>query len=71
MVTKVFAPWVFEELKNYLKYVNFVTVSYSTPKHKHVKKFPILVCRFQEYDLEHPVNKKSLFLWKSQGKLHR
>jgi hypothetical protein len=66
--TNVYVPWAPEELKNYLKCMNFDTVSCDTSNHKHVKQLPILVRYFQGYDLENPVKNK-LLLWKSQGKL--
>jgi hypothetical protein len=37
VVTNMYAPWVLEELKNYLNCVNFVTVSYNSSNHKHLK----------------------------------
>jgi hypothetical protein len=47
-------------MKNYLKCMNFYTVSCDTSNHKHVKQLPILVRYFQAYDLENPVKNKLL-----------
>jgi hypothetical protein len=60
IVTNVYAPWALEELKNYLKCVNFVTMSNDTSNHKHVKQLSILERYFQAYDLENPVKNKLL-----------
>jgi hypothetical protein len=51
VVTKFILLGALEELKNYLKYVNFVTVSCDISNHKHLKQLPILVRYFQAYDL--------------------
>jgi hypothetical protein len=38
IITNVYAPWALEELKKYLKCVNFVTVFCDTSNHKHMKQ---------------------------------
>jgi hypothetical protein len=58
IVTSVYAPWAVEELKNHLKCVSFVIVSYDN--HKNLKHLLILVRYSQAYDLEHPVKNKLL-----------
>jgi hypothetical protein len=40
--------------------MNFVTVSYDTSNHTHVKQLPILVRYFKAYDLENRVKNKLL-----------
>jgi hypothetical protein len=62
IVTKVYAPWAQEELKNDLKCVNFVTISYDTSNHMHVRQVTILVRYFQVYDLENRLKNKLLAL---------
>jgi hypothetical protein len=52
IVTNFYAPWALEELKNDLKYVKFITESYDTSNHKHMKQLPISVRYFHAYDLE-------------------
>lgn len=60
VVTNVCIPWVLEGLKNYLKYVNFVSASCDASNHEHVKQFPMLVRYFQVRDLENPVKNELL-----------
>ena len=67
IVRNVFARWALEELTNDLKSVDFVTVSYDTSNHKHIKLLPIVVRYFQGYNFEAPINNKILIFVEISG----
>lgn len=48
IVTRVFAPYEIEQLKNDLKNCNFVTVITDASNHRNIKLFPVLVRYFTE-----------------------
>lgn len=60
VVTNVCIPGALEELKNYLKYVNFVSTSCNASNHEHMRQLPMLVRYFQARDLENPVKNELL-----------
>jgi hypothetical protein len=46
IVTNLYPPWVFKAVKNYLKCVNFVTVTCNICNQDHFTQFPVLVWVF-------------------------
>ncbi|XP_071038982.1 uncharacterized protein [Parasteatoda tepidariorum] len=67
IAVNVFSPWAFLELKKDLQSVQFVTISYDTSNHNHVKLLPILVRYFQWDCAKDPINNKLVSLNEIKG----